>query len=245
MAKKQYKYLPLVGAKLVGRRHDRDVDLPGMKELNNAFVSKSDSAITARPDFNPVSEDVLALSDNIQFGDDDNQDDYLNSAVGIYGSDEIVHLSKFAPVTLTAGVSAIACTSYTTGTVNVTINTTTVNGVSTEWTKECWTGCLIKFGTNDDIYIVDSVTSDTSLTVTKAIDVAHVGASYIIYKTHQPNHADYKLNIQPFTSGIVYSCPTITLPVEKREVCGPFYASTTSTDTETSWAQMIDDTALT
>ena len=135
MGGKLYRYLSLVGAKLVGRRHPRDVDLPGVKELLNAFVSKSDSAITARPDFDPVAEDVLAISENIQFGAGDNQDDYLNSAVGIYGSDELVHLSKFAPVTLDDGVSAIACTSYTTGTVNVTVDTTAVSGVSTEWSS--------------------------------------------------------------------------------------------------------------
>jgi len=241
VGKRLYKYFPLVSAKLVGRRHPRDIELPSMKELENAFVSRSDGAITARPDFNMISENITAISNDITFAESDDSSDYLNSAFGIYGSDSLVWLSRFIPL---SGSSVIACGTYEEGTASVSINSSDVTGSGTEWFKKVWSGCLIEFDDNGDYYLIKSVNTNTSITLTANVDVAHSGVSYKIYKNHQPRHADYKINLQPFTSGMIYSCPTLSVPVNEQYICGPFYASTTSTSTDESWERFEDDSAI-
>ena len=67
-------------------------------------------------------------------------------------------------------------------------------------------------------YRVDTVDTDTSLTVTENLIADYSADSYVITKTHSPDHAAYKLNIQPFTSGIIYSNPTITMPVDSKKI---------------------------
>ncbi len=244
--KRLFKYLSLVGAKLVGRRHDRDVDLPGMKELLNAFVSKSDSAITARPDFNPISEDLLAVSDSIDFDEADDEDDYLNSAFGIYGSDSLVWLTNRAPISYDSVLDAyqIASSIYEEGTIFVTNGSSMVIGTDTEWKTKIWAGCLLEVADSGTYYMVSSVNGDTSVTLSEAYAGSSAGtASYEVHRTHNPDHANYKANLQPFTAGMIYSNPSITMPIEEEKISGPFYASTSSTSASTTvdgWAQMED-----
>lgn len=243
MSKRLYKYLSLVGAKLVGRRHPRDVDLPGLKELKNAFVSKSDSAITCRPDFDPISEDLPAFSDKFVWNTNDNQDDYLNSATGMYGSDNLILMSKIAPISYDGSTSSIACSKYSTGTVTGANGQKTITGSGTEWNESAWPGCFIEIDGDGKYYKIDAVNSNTSLTVTEdlASSSSYSADSYNIFRTHQTDFADYKLNLQSFTSGMIYSSPTISLPLNSNKICGPFYASTMEITTETGWAEFEDD----
>jgi hypothetical protein len=219
------------------------VDLPGVKELKNAFVSKSDSAITARPDFDKISEELKAVSDSFNFADSDDQDDYLNSASGIYGTSDALWFSKQSPITWDGTASSIACSQYTTGTVTILTASTSVAGVGTEWLQNAWYGCFIEFDGDGVYYKITSVNSDTSLTLSEPLPagINHSGVSYSIYRTHQPDHADYKLNLQPFTSGMIYSCPTITMPVNANKICGPFYASVVETSSDNVWVNVQDD----
>lgn len=246
MGKRIYKFISLVAAKLVGRRHDRDVDPPGVKELKNAFVSKSDAAITCRPDFNPIDENLLAVSDAIQFdGVDDNEDDYLNSATGIYGTDDLIWLSSVAPVSFGGSTSAIACSKYATGTVSISTSSTTLVGTGTEWVQNVWPGCFVDVDDSGIYYRIAEVNGDGEIVLTKAFQEAtETGADYNIYRPHQFNHSNYKLNIQSFTSGIIYSCPTITMPVNAKDICGPFYAAVVETSTDKVWVEFEDDTDM-
>ena len=239
--KKLYKYISLVGSKLVGRRHPRDIDPPGMKELLNAFVSKSDSAITARPDFNIISEDLEAVSDGMEFATSDSSDDCLNTAVGLYGSENLVFLSTFGqfdengnPLTSFEG----------SGTASIVLNSKGVTGVGTSWNSSVWPGCVIEFENNGTKYKIDAVNSDTGLTLTKAAVETLTTTSYVISRIHQPDHADYKFNVQPYTSGAIYSCPSITVPINEKKICGPFYAGITSSTTSENIATVGASTAL-
>jgi hypothetical protein len=225
--KRIYKYLSLVAAKLVGRRHPRDVDLPGMKELLNAFISRSDSAITSRPDFNPISESIEAVSDSIEFGGTDSTDDHLNSSFGLYGGENIVFLSTFGQFD---EEGASLTSRYGTGTASATSGSSTVIGTNTEWNSNVWPGCIVEFDSSGVKYKIKSVNSDTSITLTRTSLATYTDVSYSISKIHQPDHADYKFNVQAYTSGIIYSSPTIESPVNEKGICGPFYTNiTTST----------------
>ena len=246
--KKLYKYISLVGSKLVGRRHPRDIDPPGMKELKNAFVSKSDSAITARPDFNVIEEDLPAFSDNFVWADEDNQDDYLNSAAGIYGLEDVVLFSKLAPIRIDdVDGEVITCKTYTTGTISGGAAQKTITGSGTSWKQEIWPGCFFHFAADSPAkyYKVATVVSNTECTVTANLEKTYAAeTTYIAYKTHQPDHANYKLNIQPFSSGTIYSCPTIDNPIVPENICGPFHASTMSSSTSSDFTLYQDDTNI-
>ena len=229
--KKLYKYISLVGSKLVGRRHPRDIDPPGMKELLNAFVSKSDSAITARPDFNPISESLTARSASIEFPDGVNQDDYLNSSVGLLGSGWQVFLSTYGQF----GNDGDSLTSvYATGTASVTSGSRVVTGSNTLWNSEVWPGCTIEFEESGALYVIDDILSDTSLRITDNATATHSAVSYEIRACHNPSNSNYKFNVQNFSNGIIYSCPTLDSPPSKKDISGPFYSRVQTTTTATT-----------
>ena len=239
--RRQYKYTPLTNAKLVGRRHSRDIPLPGLKELENAFVSRSDNAITMRPDFNKTSEDLLAVSASFS-ASDPAPADYLNSVSGIYGTDDLLWWSRMAPLSWDGTTSATACSTYATGTISAASDQKVITGSGTDWKQKVWVGCWIEMDEDGKYYKIDSITSATELSVSEDLEDSYSGDSYTIYRTHQADHADYKLNLQPFTSGMIYSCPTITMPVDANKICGPFYASVVETSTEDAWVNFTDDT---
>ena len=232
----QYKYVPLSNAKLVGRRHPRDIPLPGLNELENAFVSRSDNAITMRPDFNKVNEDLLAVSSSFATTA---PNDYLNSASGMYGTSDLIWWSSLSPVTWDGTESQIACSSYTTGTASISSGSKNLTGSGSEWIKNVWPGCWVKLGT--EYYKIDEVNSDTACVLSEDATQAYSSVSYTIYRPHQPDFADYKLNLQPFTSGMIYSSPTITMPIDAKKICGPFYASVVESQTDEVFVSFQDD----
>jgi len=239
--KKLYKYLSLAAAKLVGRRHERDVAPPGLRELKNAFVSRSDSAITCRPDFDPISESLLSVRPTFEWASP--EDDYLNSVAGLYGTSDNVWFSRLSPITWDGSSSSIACSTYSTGTVTASSGQKTITGSGTTWRQNVWVGCFIALtgSGSTKYYQIDSIVSDTELTVTDNLTDAESGASYSIYRTHQLDFANYKLNIQPFTTGVIYSCPSVTMPIDAKKICGPFYASVVETSVDDVFVELTDD----
>lgn len=235
--KRLYKYLSLVGAKLVGRRHPKDVDIPGLKELKNAFISKSDSAITCRPDFDPVSESILSRYDRIQL-DDENDDtsEFLNSAFGMYGYQSLAYIGKYLPVVYnsTTGQGSVIARTYSMTDVTATNSADSPyvvfagNGTK-DAVKRVWPGMIFAYSDDygTEAYKVKRVISDEKVEMTTDIESAHSSKPFFFIENHQPDFTDYKINQQPFTSGAIYSCPTIEEPVQADKICGPFYGQAT------------------
>ena len=241
MPSKLYKYITLVAAKLVGRRHPKDIQPPGMKELLNAFISRSDSAITCRPDFDPISESLLSVRPTFEWAS--LEDDYLNSAAGLYGTTDNVWFSRLSPITWDGTSSSIACSTYSTGTVTASSGQKTITGSGTAWRQNVWVGCFISLSGSgaEKYYQIDGINSDTEITVTDDLTDAESGAAYNIYRPHQLDFANYKLNIQPFTTGIIYSCPSLGMPIDSKKICGPFYASVVETSVDDVFVELTDD----
>lgn len=232
----QYKYIPLVGANLISRRHNRDVAPPGMRKLDNIFVSKSDNAITLRPNLNKTNENILAISDNIVFGGTDNQDDYLNSVHGLWGSDGVCWFTRFIPYGPVSGTLALASDTYTTGTVSGSAGSTQITGSGTSWLQNAWRGALIQFNGDGKYYIISGIGSDTLLTLTAPLEDSYSGDTYAIYYNHSPLRGTYRHNVQTYTSGLIYCSPDIVPPISAEDICGPFYAPID----ESSWGYSGD-----
>jgi len=82
--------------------------------------------------------------------------------------------------------------SYTTGTVSVTQDSTTVTGSETSWTSSM-VGRYIKIADDDEYYEISSVDSSTQITLTSAyIGSTASGQSYTIYKIFYPLASDFK-----------------------------------------------------
>lgn len=84
-------------------------------------------------------------------------------------------------------------TTYSTGTLSGTINTTTLAGVGTAWLANLQPGDEILIGSTDtNYYKVQSVQSDTSLTLYNKLTVAASGATYVASRQYQ-----VMLRVQP------------------------------------------------
>lgn len=82
--------------------------------------------------------------------------------------------------------------SYSTGTVEITQDSTTVTGTGTVWTSDM-VGRLIKFSGSDEYYEISAVGGNTSLTLSSAyIGTTDTDATYEIYRVYYPLASDFK-----------------------------------------------------
>ena len=226
------EYFALQKPTLVQRLHKREITPPNLYKLENCFVSQSDGAITLRPDFRKIDTDLFAVSSVMKFGGADIQDDYLVDVHGVWGSDKLIYLSTFAPLdSAEAGTSQIICPTYSSGTVSITDNTMSVTGSGTKWfdpdgsaNDGVWAGCLIEFASNGDLYVIDSITSDTALTISTPVDATHSGVAYKIYKVHPHWNAVYKPNVQNFGTKYLYQAPQHRPPIYTERIHPVLYS---------------------
>ena len=68
MAKKKHKPIPLSGATKILRAHSTQIDPPGLLELENLFVSRSDNAVTLRSDWEAAYAGMFYYGSLIQGG---------------------------------------------------------------------------------------------------------------------------------------------------------------------------------
>jgi len=90
------------------------------------------------------------------------------------------------------GRSAINTTvSYSTGTCDVTQDSTTITGTDTTWTSDM-VGRVIKVAGGDDYYEIDAFVSGTERTLKKAyIGATATAQTYVIYTIYYPLESDF------------------------------------------------------
>ncbi len=109
---------------------------------------------------------------------------YTVSAVN---SDTQLTLSAPAGATLTNVMYIATSARYTTGTVSVTSNSSTVTGSGTTWLNTVQPGWKFRVNTNGNWYTVASVTSNTSLTLsTPYFGPTASGQAYTLYAAGMP-----------------------------------------------------------
>jgi len=111
-------------------------------------------------------------------------------ASGIYYLNNKLYTHDFSFLTDYAEINTVA--SYTTGTADVTQDSTAVTGTDTTW-AEAMIGRLIKFASEDEYYEISAVGSTTSITLTSAyIGSTDTDLTYSIYKIYYPLASDFK-----------------------------------------------------
>ena len=75
-----------------------------------------------------------------------------------------------------------------------------------------------------EYYLVDSIIDDTKLRVYGTLSSTFNNAVPTFYYNHNTFNSDYKLNIQGYTAGIIYSSPNIDSNSLDADISGPFYA---------------------
>jgi len=226
----EYLYVPLEGATLISRKHVRDVKPPGMTLLKNAFLSRSDSSITIRPDFDDIAEDIYAVSSAlIPVTANLGKVEYLNRVMGVQGSDDVIWFTTKIPYGPIDGTLTWMSDSYSDGTISGTAGSTTITGSSTAFLANVWRGCIMEFNGDGKYYVVSKVNSDTSLELTVPLADAYAADTYESFYVHSPYRSNYRLNVQQYTSGIIYCSPSIGA-MSAEDICGPFYASASESD---------------
>jgi len=231
----KHAYFPLTGATMVMRRHDRELTPPNLKVIENALISRSDEAITLRPDLYQIEEDVLAEGRRVKYGINDEPDDYLNSAHGLWGSDSATFFTRFSAMTADSTGSTLIHSEYGTGTVSNSASSKTLTGSGTSWLQNVWSGCYMHIASEGKYYLVDSVDSNTQITTTAPIQDAHSGSTYTIYQNHCALNTNRRLNIQSYSSGLVYNAPPNTNVVDASRAHGPLSSLISETSEAGSW----------
>jgi hypothetical protein len=91
-------------------------------------------------------------------------------------------------------------------------------------------------------YLVNDVQNDNILTIYGEAAGSTSETIPTFYYNHNPFRSDYKLNIQPYTSGIIYCSPYVGDGVKEKDISGPFYAGLQQGDWKYEHSSKIDST---
>lgn len=222
MAKKKHKPIPLSGATKILRAHSTQIDPPGLLELENLFVSRSDNAITLRSDWEAAYAGMFSYASLIQGSD---QDDYLNSAFYVTRAGHTIWLGRWNPFTWSTGDFGQMFTLYEEGTITTDGVKKEAIGTSTEWHQKVWPGCLIQFkGEGNNLYVIDDVTNDTRI-LTNAVMPVSSAAEYQIFRVHPATRAEWPMRLAALGGYLIYGTVDMSQPVIEKEISGPFFAN--------------------
>lgn len=242
MGKLEHTYFPLEKLTLVSRKHERDIALPGMTLVSNGLVARSDNTATLRPDFDPATENIVAITDAGSIGC--STKDYLNSVSGIYGSTSLVWFTTYMPFSKKAGTDLVKISDqYTTGTVSGTSGQNVLEGSGTSWMQNAYRGMVVEINNDGVFYVVDQVVSDTLIKIDSTLSATYSADTYKLYYNHNPYLADYSLNVQHYIGEMVYANPSIDDTVNPDNICGPFHSLASEDYGQYSGFWWMDDVA--
>ena len=222
MAKKKHKPIPLSGATKILRAHSTQIDPPGLLELENLFVSRSDNAITLRSDWEAAYAGMFSYGSLIQGGD---QEDYLNSAFYVTRAGHTIWLGRWAPFTWNAGEFGQLFTLYETGTITTDGVKKEAIGTGTSWHQKVWPGCLIRFkGDGNSLYAIEDVTNNTRI-LTNAIMPVASAVEYEIFRVHPAARAVWPMRLAALGGYLIYGTVDMSQPITEKEISGPFFAN--------------------
>jgi hypothetical protein len=228
---KQYKNFSFIGATQGLRTHQPEANLPTARKIENLYVSRSDGALTLRPDLWRFRDDIHEIGSLLQ---STNEYYALNTIITSDTEDRNAFIMSHAPTGI--GVE-ITSNYYSDGTVTTDGAHASVTGLGTLWKDLIWPECIIEFTGSTNLYKILGVNSDTSLTL-DAIPAAHAGVTYKIYRTHDSTRGRYPVHVERFNNQYIY-CASSPRTEANETISGPFtsdgdfISSTTSTTTTT------------
>jgi len=243
----QYTYVPLEGATLVERKHERDIVPPMMAEVKNMLLSRSDNSITLRPDWGVASDRPKAYGQALELAG--TEDDFLNTVTGLYGTDNRIFFSSFFPmdesndpVSSTAQVHSTIISKQklsdgttarvTSGSKEVIMSDNTFN-----INQEAWQGCVIVFDddANQKSWVIERVLDDTTIILETAADFTDTTTEFTVFQNHNYRNDGYKFHVEQFLSNTLYNTPHIDDDASLLRITGPWAASIVVTDESDSF----------
>jgi hypothetical protein len=140
----KYTYIPLDKATIVDRRHQREVQPPGMVNLENFLPARSDASPTLRPDWLYTEDQVYGISSVLTLPDTSTLRDALNAANGLYGSDQVTFFTTFVPYGNDNGTLRILSGTYGDGRISGSSGSSLIGGVSTLFLEKAYRGAIIR-----------------------------------------------------------------------------------------------------
>ena len=174
MSKLKHTYIPLDKATIVDRRHQREVQPPGMVNLENFIPSRSDSSPTLRPDWRYTSDNVYGISSVLTLPETNTIRDALNSVNGLYGSSQVTFFTTYVPYGNDDGTYRVLSGTHSKGTVSGTAGSPIVSGIGTNVLEKAYRGSIMK--------IPDSSTGSfpgASCLFTETSELTEPGAFYL------------------------------------------------------------------
>ena len=144
MSKIKEVYIPLDDATMISRRHRREVDPPGMVDIQNALPSRSDASIAMRPDMSATWDQVYAISSELEIPSTTVLRDAINSVTGMYGSSQLAYFTTFIPYGSDSGELKVLSDTHSDGTVSGTSGLSEVAGAGTKFLEKAHRGAIMR-----------------------------------------------------------------------------------------------------
>lgn len=222
MPKKRYKPIPLTGASKILRAHSTQIKPPGLLEMKNLYLSRSDNSIGIRSDWVPDEDGMYSYGPLIQGSD---AEDYMNASFYVSRAGHTIWFGRWAPFTWDGISQGQLFTIYDTGTITTDGTRKEVIGEGTSWLQQIWPGCLIREKTEGaGLYVVEHVSSDTRLVTTEAMD-GLAGSEYEVYRVHPATRAEWPIRLASLGGYLVYGTVDINQPIDSKFISGPFYSN--------------------
>ena len=219
---KKYKSIQLSAATKVLRAHSTQIDPPGMLELKNIYIARSDNAISLRSDWQPAYAGMSSYSPDLAGSD---LEDYLNTAFYVSRSGHIIWFGRWIPFTWENDNIGQLYTVYEEGTITTTGNGEEVVGTDTSWLDMVWPGCLIREkGAGETLYQIRLITNNKRLLTTDQMPVL-TDAEYEILRVHPAVRADWPIRIESLGGYLVYGTVDMAQPIDEAYISGPFYSN--------------------
>lgn len=234
---KQYRNFSFIGATQGLRTHQPEANLPTARKIENFYVSRSDGALTLRPDLWRFRDDIWAIGNLLQ---DSNEYYSLNTIITSDSAERNAFLTTHGPTGIGQEITA---NYYDAGTVTTDGTESVVTGTGTLWKDLIWPGCLIEFDGSSSLYLVTGVTSDTILTTSLAPPVLS-NVTYKIYRVNDATRGRYPFHVERFNNQYIY-CASSPVAGNSETISGPFTSDgefingTTSTTTSTARTSIV------
>lgn len=229
----RYKDIDFSGLSKILRAHATQIVPPGMRELKNVYVSRSDNAVSMRPDFLQETTDMPSISEDLQGG---NYPEFLTGIYRVLDIDGYIYFPNFGPFSFENGERIELPTTYDEGSISTSGSNPIVNGSGTEWLKYVWAGCLIREADDPRWYQVLTVDSDTYLTTSPAMHELD-GAEYEVLRPHPAANGAWPMRFEKLGDMLVYNPANPTLPVDKQRISGPFFSDIGKADIFGVWKE--------
>jgi hypothetical protein len=211
MSKIEHTYIPLDNATTIMRRHQREVQPPGMVNIENFIPSRSDASISLRPDWWYTTDIIYGASGLVSLPSTSILRDVLNSANGLYGSNQLTYFTTFIPYGIDNGVWRILSGTHGVGTVTADDGQSVVTGTDTAFLEFAHRGAIIAipqgalgdFGGGPHFFTEGATTNEWYLTELDLTELALVGDE-LVYLEDKSLYAgkNYKINDLGSFSGV-------------------------------------------